>query len=88
MDRSSEVCKLGWIGITAFQALTPEGRVLVFDFPETAAVPRGWKEGDEVDILNPPASTAPDATAIGDRIYEVMHKKSGEKFRVRHPDWR
>ena len=88
MDRSSEGCKLGWIGFTAFQALTSEGRVLVFDVPETLAVPKGWKEGDEVDILNPPASTDPDASPTNDRTYQLIHKRSGEKIRVRHPEWR
>ena len=76
--------KLGWIGAVAFQVLR-NGPEMVFDLAEGSHVPKGWKEGDEVEIVDHPdlmLAVIPDKKNRG--YYEITHTKSGEKFKVPH----
>ncbi len=82
--------KLGWVGTAAFQAFTEEGRELVFDLAKEVSVPSDFKEGDEVDIEVQSDHPANIAMGMNSGFYEVIHLKTGKKFKVLHKtsDWR
>ena len=66
--------KLGWIGAAAFQVLR-DGPEMVFDLAEGSQVPKNWKEGDDVEIVDHPdlmLAVIPDRTSRG--YYEITHR--------------
>ena len=81
---------LGWIGTAAFQAFTDGGRELVFDLAEGVSLPEECKAGDEIDVEVHSSHPANIAMGMNDGYYEVVHLKSGKKFRVAHEtsEWR
>jgi hypothetical protein len=78
--------KIDWIGTVAIGVQTEGGRELAFSLEEGQHVPKGFKVGDDVQIVNQPAHPASIDMGLDWGYYEITHCRSGKVLKTWHRD--
>ena len=77
-------CKIDWIGAVVIGVQTEGGREFAFSFEEGQHVPKEFKVGDDIQIVNHPSHPASKEMGMDWGFYEITHCSSGKVLKTWH----
>jgi hypothetical protein len=76
--------KIDWIGAVAIGVQTEAGRELAFSMEEGQHVPKEFKVGEDIEIVNHPGHPTSIMMGMDWRYFEITHCRSGKVLKTWH----